>query len=87
MDLTQVFVTFAIVEAAVQSIDLFKEPKAIAAGILGAVILWFGEINVLVLAGVAQDGVALAVVGALVGGLLAMRGSQVLHELIAKLGV
>ncbi len=87
MDLAQLALVIAIVESAVQAIDLVKEPKAIAAGVLGAAILWFAEINVLVEAGIAENGLGLQIVGVVVGALLAMRGSQVAHELIKKLGV
>ncbi|KKM07928.1 hypothetical protein LCGC14_1728970 [marine sediment metagenome] len=87
MDLTQLFVAFAVVESAIQSVDLFKERKAIVAGILGAAILYVSDINILTALGLAEDGVALEVVGVAVGFLLAMRGTQVLHELIKKLGV
>lgn len=87
MDLTQLILVIAIVESAVQALDLYKEPKAIAAAVLGAAVLWFAEINVLVEAGIAQDSVGLQIVGVVVGALLAARGSQVAHELIKKLGV
>jgi len=89
MDLTQLLVAFAVVEATIQSWDLLTErnAKAIAAGILGGAILYVSDINILVAVGLAEDGVALEVIGVIVGGLLAMRGTQVVHELIKKLGV
>lgn len=87
MDFTQLALVIAIVESAVQAVDLVKQPKAIAAGVLGAAVLWFAEINVLVEAGIAEDGLGLQVVGVIVGALLAMRGTQLLHELAKKLGV
>ncbi len=89
MDLTQLLVAFAIVEAAIESWDFFvqKNWKAVSAGVLGAAILYASDINILVAVGLADDGDVVKYVGLAFGGLLAMRGTQVIHELIKKLGV
>ncbi len=86
MDLTQIALLFAVVEAAVQSIDLYRQPKAVAAGILGAAVLFASDFNILVSFGVAEDGQVLQIVGLIVGGLLAMRGAGVLNSLYKQVG-
>ncbi len=89
MDLTQLLVAFAVVESAIESWDFFvsKNWKAITAGVLGGAVLYASDINILVAVGLADDGDVVKIVGLVVGGLLAMRGTQVIHELIKKLGV
>ncbi len=84
MDLTQFALLFAVVEASVQAIDLYKIPKAVAAGILGAAVLFVADINILVAFGVEPNGLGLDIVGGVVGGLLSMRGAGVLNSILDK---
>ena len=83
----QLLLLFAVVESAVQSIDLIKNRKALAAGALVAVASYAAGLNILVEVGIAEDGALLEAVSVALIFLLGMRGTQVVHELIKKLGV
>ena len=83
----QLLLLFAVVESAVQSFDLIRNRKAVAAGILVAAAAYAGGLNIVVEVGIAEDGALLEIVGVAVTALLGMRGTQVIHELIKKLGV
>ncbi len=83
----QLLLLFAVVESAVQSFDLIRNRKAVAAGILVAAGAYAGGLNILVVVGIVEEGELLEIVVGAVISLLGMRGTQVIHELIKKLGV